>query len=750
MFSNQHNIPKQQYRVDTHPAIAELVKFIQQAQKIKGIKHCFYWEVDKNRKRYTLTLHQKGITDEMEWWMHEATSAGERMIWFYRTNDLGVVYPQVLQAVGAPDPLHVEQEAAAIPSTLIESLGGIKYASPGTRHMAPGSVNAANQQAAKPPLAKLLSGELQSLPMTSILQTAARESATGRVLIASPEGDAVVQFLHGRPIHASTSIHDGLEAILELCTWMNGEASYAPGTSDDINTIGHSVEQILYLSAQLIENIGFLQDNAVDDLSTLHRVTNAIPEQAFEKRILDGPPLGLELQKKFFQSLDGKRRLKDIAKLLSLASSQWIAIVCNLLRLGLILTPDGRCLMEQNYEAAPVVPQGQSSTSNYFASAQSAESMHAQLSGVSRPVTPGPSNQPGHSQMIQSESGQFTTQSPSSGAAPSGSWGTQATSTQPSTRAAPSGSWGTQPTTNQPSTGAAPSGSWGAQPTTNQPSTGAAPSGSWGTQSTSTQPSTGAAPSGSWGTQPVNASTQTGSHAAPSGSWGTQQSPVAGHPLVPPSNTFGVSGIAGGERAQSPAVQAFVSATSQEIDSVHVGVQTEMIAFDGAASKNVMHTLSAPDTNVYTSDVMQFFLDREFARSYRFASTFSLVVFSLKLKSDVPASMTPLKIASMVASAITKIKQEVDILGHFGDKGYAIILPGSDAHEAAKLVDKITTGLANHAPELAEIRPTFYVGIASVPHDAKDLNSLVINAQKAMHDAVKRNVTRVLFSDENS
>ncbi len=712
MFSNQHNIPKQQYRVETHPAVADLVKFIQQAQKIKGIKHCFYWEVDKNRKRYTLTLHQKGITDEMEWWMHEATSAGERMIWFYRTNDLGVVYPQVLQAVGAPDPLHIEQEAAEIPSTLIESLGGIKYASPGTRHMAPGSVNAANQQAAKPPLAKLLSGELQSLPMTSILQTAARESATGRVLIASPEGDAVVQFLHGRPIHASTSIHDGLEAILELCTWMNGKASYAPGTSDDINTIGHSVEQILYLSAQLIENIGFLQDNAVDDLSTLHRVTNAIPEQAFEKRILDGPPLGLELQKKFFQSLDGKRSLKDIAKLLSLASSQWIAIVCNLLRLGLILTPDGRCLMEQNYEAAPVVPQVQSSTSNYFASAQSAELMHEQLSGVFRPGSPGPINQPGHSQTIQSESGQFTKQSPNSGAAPSGSWGTQSK--------------------------------------TNQTSTGAAPSGSWGTQSTTNQTSTGAAPSGSWGTQSANASTQTGSHAAPSGSWGTQQAPLAGHPLVPPSNTFGVSSITGGERAQSPAVQAFVSATSQEIDSVHVGIQTEMIAFDGSASKNVMHILSAPDTNVFTSDVMQFFLDREFARSYRFASTFSLVVFSLRLRNDVSASLPPVKIASMVASAITRIKQEVDILGHFGDKGYALILPGSDAHEAAKLVDKITTGLSNHAPELADIRPTFFVGIASVPHDARDLNSLVINAQKAMHDAVKRNVTRVLFSDEHS
>ena len=244
MFSHQHNIPKQHYRLDEYPHLAELVKCIQQTQKIKGVKHCFYW-VDEKAVQYTLSMHQKKANEEIEWWMHESSEAGQRMIWFYRTNDLGVIYPQILSAVGAPPPL--TGDAAPPPeetTTLLESLGGIKYSTPGTKYNTPGSTLAAQQQSNRPPLNKLISGTLDLLPMSSILQIASKEDATGKLTVESPEGgEGVVVFLHGRPVHATTPAQSGLEALLELCTWMQGKISFAQGTKADTTTINQSVEQ---------------------------------------------------------------------------------------------------------------------------------------------------------------------------------------------------------------------------------------------------------------------------------------------------------------------------------------------------------------------------------------------------------------------------------------------------------------------------------------------------------------------------
>ena len=50
MFSQQHNIPKQHYRVEHYPDITELKKFIEQAESIKGVKHCFCWREQEMKK----------------------------------------------------------------------------------------------------------------------------------------------------------------------------------------------------------------------------------------------------------------------------------------------------------------------------------------------------------------------------------------------------------------------------------------------------------------------------------------------------------------------------------------------------------------------------------------------------------------------------------------------------------------------------------------------------------------------------
>jgi GGDEF domain-containing protein len=690
MFSYQHNIPKQHYRVDTYPGLPELAKFIEQAQKIKGIKHCFYW-VDDKAVQFTLSLHLKKANEEMQWWMHESSEMGQRMLWYYRTMDLGVIYPQILQAVGARNPL--EEEPEELSGTIMDSLGTIKSATPANRYVSPGSTLASQQpQSNKPPIAKLLSGTLESIPMSSFLQTAHKEDASGKLTVEAPDGEGVVVFLHGRPVHAATPSQTGIEAMLELCTWMQGKVSFSQGTKADTTTLHQPVEQILYLAAELIENIGFLQDHHIDDMSVLTRATSNISEQAFEKRILDGPPLGLDLQKRFFQNLDGNRTLKDISLLLSLNPSQWIAIATNLLKLGLALTPDGKTVMHDPYEDAKAAQQITGSFYTENSGGNDKLGMPDQQA-INR------AQQSGTGQYAQSQgtSGQFQ-QNPAAGGFPA----------QPPTQATS----GTFPTNPQ-----GVSGNFSVNP-----------------QSTS-------------GTFPTKPPAQT-----QPGNWGNQpQQQQAAAPLLPPNAMFGAGGGGAGanQSLPSPAVQAFMSnaTTTLDVDTVHVGLQTTDVFLNKNTPKQVMAGLTDSATGILTFEALQFFLDREFARSFRFGTTFSLMVFCMKLRSNEKPTMQASKIVSLTTGAISKIKHDVDVFGHFGEKGYAIILPNANSGQAATLVDKITTNLSKFAPELAQTRPSFFFGIANVPTDAKDVDSLVANAQRAMQEAIKKNVTRVMFSD---
>ncbi|MBX3150199.1 DUF4388 domain-containing protein [Candidatus Obscuribacterales bacterium] len=695
MFSYQHNIPKQHYRVDTYPGLPELAKFIEQAQKIKGIKHCFYW-VDEKARQFTLTLYLKKANDEMQWWMHESSEMGQRMLWFYRTMDLGVIYPQILQGVGAPDP--TADEPVEQSGTILDSLGTLKHATPGNRYVSPGSTLTSQQQqqqSNRPPITKLLSGSLETVPMNSLLQLAAKEDASGKLTIESPEGEGIVVFMHGRPVHATTPTQSGLEAMLELCTWMQGKVSFVQGTKADTNTIHQPIEQILYLSAEMIENIAFLQDHGIDDMSVLSRATSNISEQAFEKRILDGPPLGLDLQKRFFQNLDGNRTLKDISLLLSLNPSQWIAIATNLLKLGLALTPDGQSVMHDPY-AEPKTAQ------------QITGSFYLEQNSNDRLGRPDPLSTTGNQQ-----------QANSGNSIPPHMQNSVAQFQQ--NQFAASGQQNQLPP--QSTTGSF---------TTNQGTSG-------------TFPTNPQATSGTFTTKPPPATQP--------GNWGGQQAQPqqTSAPLLPPSAMFGAGGGGGGgsDNLPSPAVQAFMSnaTTTLDVDTVHVGIQTSEVFYNRATPKQVMAALTDTETGILTFEAVQFFLEREFARSFRFGTTFSLMVFCMKLQTKERPTMQASKIVSLTTSAIGKIKHDVDIFGHFGEKGYALILPNSNSGQAATLVDKITTNLSKFAPELAQTRPSFFFGIANVPTDAKDLESVVSNAQKAMQEAIRKNVTRVMFSD---
>ncbi|MBX9694176.1 MAG: hypothetical protein K2Z81_17465, partial [Cyanobacteria bacterium] len=447
----------------------------------------------------------------------------------------------------------------------------------------------------------------------------------------------IVQFIHGRPIHATTSTNAGLEALLELYTWTEGSISFTTGTSPDTTTsINNSVEQIQYLGAQLIENIGFLQEHGINEKSVLLRSIPNIETREFERRILDGPPLGLDLQRLYFQNMDGQRSLHEIAAFLSLKETTWIAVTANLLRLGLLLTPTGHMI--------EFVSQSQS-----LSGPMQARPLNQSVSAVPNAATAA-SGQPVPTNLFQPSFAQ--------------------TAQQPAQQQA--------------------------------------------------QSNTGAP-------------------------WGVKTDSGSNKPLVPP--TFGGQ-VAGAfvEASASPSVAAFVtSAIAGDVaNSKHIGVPFHEVPFDLVSGKKVKDSLLQSETGVYTFDAMQFFLIEEYKRAFRFSKPFALVTFCMKPAPGNPVNSST-EVVALVLNAVGKLKNDVDVLGHIGDKAFGIIMPGATTNDATALVDLICTGLSAAAPELGNRKPNMHFGIASIPGDVREVKVLVSVCQQAMMKAVSSNINRVKF-----
>jgi len=640
MFSSQHNIPKHHIRIDARPDTEEIQSILTKAQKLPGVKNCFTWTEEHSKQPYSITIHcpdKPGM--EPEWWMHGGPNGTESMLWYYRTNDFAVVYKQMNQTLG------VSNDPNDTTGKLFGQALGDHLKATSTGYISPGMTQpkqVEEGQTGRPPLVKLLSGSLAYRPLSSHLQIASQESATGKLAIESMFGMGAVYFSQGTPIHATTDLQQGLEALLNMFTWQDGKVSFTPSTKAEVNSISMPVQQILYKGAELIESIGFLQDYEIEEQSVLKRANASLSEKEFERIILEGPPLGLDLQKRFYQCVDGGKNLRDIAASLALSDTQWISVVCNMIKLGLIQSPNGKKFTPQQF----VPPtNSQVNTGNMVVPQNMNKAMQSQtLDNMKYGIPP---------HMTDTSSMNMATDH---------------------TADIPKSNPGFSSSANVPMT---PFGST--------------------TSSTSS----------AFGTM-----FQTGSH--------------------------------------SPAVEAFMSSSTQshqKLSAMHIGIQNTEVKFEQNKAQAVYSALINSQTRIMSQEAFLFFLEKEFQRAFHFGSIFSLVVFSIKPPSQNESAAQQMKAVNMTIGAIGRIKADVDIFGHFGEKGYAIIMPNSDSHATAVLVDKIVTNLTKFSPELSLYRPVLHFGTATVPKDSKTIQGLMNCAQQAMIEASKRGITRLTFGE---
>jgi hypothetical protein len=543
----------------------------------------------------------------------------------------------------------------------------------------------------QPSISQQLTGNLKDKSIAYILQVIDHFEATGQLNIGGFQYTVVIQFGLGKPIHAYSPFNTGTEAILELFTWQDGKVSFSEGVQPERPTIEDSAPQILLLGDEYVRNMEFLQKLEITELSFLLRSAVKLTEQELEKTLISGAPLSMKMQKEFYGNIYGTLNIKDIAQKMNLSESQWMATVANLLRLGLLLTPDGKTLEATGFTAPSPKPVRQAPSAPDLKNMISAELNDMQ-----------------HSQAAPSGSWSAPTKSESASAPLMPPLGVFQSKAQPNQAI-------TQPFSVQP------------QPVTLQPGAFGAPHEGHQT------------PSFPQGLQ------QPGIQQSGMLQPGMPLPPTLQPPPMPPAMP-GAPGQMPGMPGAMPGPGAAPAPPAQQqppqAKSFHLGIPDEIVLFSGLGPANILPHLTREETGILSQDAFEFFLEREFARAFRFGAAFTFMPFCITV-SATGWPVLPIESVALITRALNQMRREVDILGHFGERSFAFILPGVESTQGCGLVDRIATTLPQCIPELANYAPILHFGIASVPQDAQDLTGLVAGGQRAMLEAAKRNVTRV-------
>ena len=196
----------------------------------------------------------------------------------------------------------------------------------------------------------LVQGDLKDKPISWILEVANDYEVTGHLIVGSSACSVNIQFGLGKPLHSFSPVASGLNTIIDLFTWEEGKFYFENGKQPEAVTISLSPEEIVHKGEAYVQDLAFLERNAISDMSFLLRPADKLSESDIENRLRCIPNINLRQHIDYFNSVYGSLNIKDIAEKLELKKYEWVSTAANLLRVGLILAPNGKSLKSADLE----------------------------------------------------------------------------------------------------------------------------------------------------------------------------------------------------------------------------------------------------------------------------------------------------------------------------------------------------------------------------------------------------------------
>ena len=146
-------------------------------------------------------------------------------------------------------------------------------------------------------------------------------------------------------------------------------------------------------------------------------------------------------------------------------------------------------------------------------------------------------------------------------------------------------------------------------------------------------------------------------------------------------------------------------------------------------------------TRLYNVRYLYQTLDNEIRRARRYGSSVSVVFMDLdgfKLVNDAYGHRAGSVTLTEVASVITMLVREADVVARFGGDEFVMMLPETTALQATQMAERVRTEIASHrfnGGVGADIYLTASFGVASFPEHATEAEKLIELADAAMYEA---------------
>jgi diguanylate cyclase (GGDEF)-like protein len=158
--------------------------------------------------------------------------------------------------------------------------------------------------------------------------------------------------------------------------------------------------------------------------------------------------------------------------------------------------------------------------------------------------------------------------------------------------------------------------------------------------------------------------------------------------------------------------------------------------------QNLAYNFKNPETGIYTSEALLFFMEYEYYRYEAYSWPLALVVFDLCVKRTgssgiVEADPLGQQALQTAVQRIDLVKRPLDFLTHFQNNEFAILMPNTKASQASFVANRILDALTVTplAPGIDKANLGIAFGIANLPSDGEDLEVLLQAAAHAKAEA---------------
>lgn len=175
-------------------------------------------------------------------------------------------------------------------------------------------------------------------------------------------------------------------------------------------------------------------------------------------------------------------------------------------------------------------------------------------------------------------------------------------------------------------------------------------------------------------------------------------------------------------------------------------------AIDKSKIHSVMMSLRRPETGMFTYPAFLYFLEQEYFRGYRSGSPLSVMVMEMRVVSGPPhLSREPLDVPAVaeVVRRISRLKRHIDLLAHYDQYDYAMLLPNTKTSGANIFAQRVARAIWSsplaYGVDSANLSLAF--GVACIPDDCLDLGVLLAAAEAAKAQALRAAVPIALYRD---